>query len=84
MPDVDVVQAELDELKTVRYWLRKVIPDALPSRTENNGMSILNTMEVFQNQNELNVLLEQTANYAVSPQQNEATLHENCRSNLPR
>ena len=80
------IDTQMNELrKEVRGKEQRIRDiDALPSRTENNGMSILNTMEVFQNQNELNVLLEQTANYAVSPQQNEATLHENCRSNLPR
>jgi len=29
-PEVEAQQSELDELKTVRYWVRKVIPDALP------------------------------------------------------
>ena len=70
-PDVDAVQAELDELKTVRYWVRKVIPDALPSRTESGAPSIRNTMEESQNQNELNDLLERTAKQAISPQQEE-------------
>ena len=70
-PDVDAVQAELDELKTVRYWVRKVIPDALPSRTESGAPSIRNTMEESQNQNDLNDLLERTATQALSPQQEE-------------
>ena len=70
-PDVDAVQAELDELKTVRYWVRKVIPDALPSRTESGAPSIRNTMEESQNQNELNDPLERSATQALSPQQEE-------------
>ena len=70
-PDVDAVQAELDELKIVRYWVRKVIPDALPSRTESGAPSIRNTMEESQNQNELNDLLERSATQALSPQQEE-------------
>lgn len=70
-PDVDAVQAELDELKTVRYWVRKVIPDALPSRTESGAPSIRNTMEESRNQNELNDLLERTAKQVIAPQQDE-------------
>ena len=70
-PDVDVVQAELDELKTVRYWVRKVIPDALPSRTESSAPSLRNTMEESQNTNELENLLERTAKQAIAPQQEE-------------
>lgn len=67
-PDVDAVQAELDELKTVRYWVRKVIPDALPSRTESGDPSLRNTMEESQNKNELENLLERTAKQAIAPQ----------------
>ena len=70
-PDVDAVQAELDELKTVRYWVRKVIPDALPSRTESGATSLRNTMEESQNQNELNDLLERTAKQVIAPRQEE-------------
>ncbi|MBQ8618716.1 MAG: hypothetical protein IJ418_14560, partial [Clostridia bacterium] len=69
--DVEAVQAELDTLKTVRYWVRKVIPDALPSRTESGAPSIRNTMEESQNQNELNNLLERTAKQVIAPQQEE-------------
>ena len=66
-PDVDAVQAELDELKTVRYWVRKVIPDALPSRTESVSSSVRETMEMYQNTNELSDLLEQTAKRVTDP-----------------
>ena len=68
-PDVDAVQSELDELKTVHYWVRKVIPDALPSRTEGGAPSIRNTMEETQNTNELESLLDRTAKQAIAPQQ---------------
>ena len=70
-PDVEVVQAELDELKTVRYWVRKVVPDALPSRAESGAASLRNSMEESQNQNELNDLLERTAKQVLLPQQEE-------------
>ena len=69
--NVDAVQAELDELKIVRYWVRKVIPDALPSHTESGAPSLRNTMEESQNQNELNELLERTAKQAIASQQEE-------------
>lgn len=70
-PDVDAVQAELDELKTVRYWVCKVIPDALPSRTESGKPSLRNTMEVSQNEKELDQLLTQSADRVLHPQQQE-------------
>lgn len=70
-PDLNAVQSELDELKTVRYWVRKVIPDALPSRTESGSPSIMETIAVSQNQNELTDLLERTTKQVVSPQQKE-------------
>ena len=66
-PDVDAVQAELDELKTVRYWVRKVVPDALPSRAESGAASLRNTMEETQNTNELESLLDRTAKQAIAP-----------------
>lgn len=68
-PDLNAVQSELDELKTVRNWVRKVIPDALPNRTESGAPSVMETLEVSQNQNELTDLLERTAKQVVSPQQ---------------
>lgn len=70
-PDVDAVQAELDELKTVRYWVRKVIPDALPHRTESGKPSLRNTMEVSQNEKELDQLLTQSADRVLHPQRQE-------------
>ena len=72
--DVDAVQTELDELKTVRYWVRKVIPDALTSRTESGSSSVRETMETYQNVNELSELLEQTAKQIADPN-NEITQH---------
>ena len=70
-PDVDAVQAELDELKTVRYWVRKVIPAALPNRTESGTQSVRVTMEMYQNTNELSELLEQTAKQVIVPNHTE-------------
>lgn len=80
-PDVDAVQSELDELKTVRYWVRKVVPDALPSRTESGTPSIRSTMEESQNQNDLNDLLERTAKQVLLPQQEEVHREAYCQRN---
>ncbi len=66
-PDVDAVQAELDELKTVRYWVRKVIPDALPSPAKNGKSSLYETMEAVQSKNDLSDLLDRTAKQVVVP-----------------
>ena len=77
---MNATQAEMDELKTVRYWVRKVIPDALPSRTESGATSLRNTLEVSQNENELNDLLERTAKQAISPQPHEVQ-HDQHRQN---
>ena len=68
-PDVDAVQAELDELKTVSYWVRKVVPDALPSRAENGKSSLYETMQTAQSKNDLSDLLDRTAKQVVAPNQ---------------
>ena len=65
-PDVDAVQTELDELKTVRYWVRKVVPDALPSRVENGKSSLHETMQTAQSKNDLSDLLDRTAKKVVA------------------
>ena len=83
-PDLNAVQSELDELKTVRYWVRKVIPDALPSRTESGVPSVMETLEVSQNQNDLTDLLERTAKHIIAPQKNEVqhTTHRQLKENI--
>ena len=68
-PDVEAVQAELDELKTVRYWVRKVVPDALPSRAENGKSSLYETMQTAQSKNDLSDLLERSAKQVIEPNQ---------------
>ena len=73
-PDVDAVQAELDELKTVRYWVRKVVPDALPIRAEHSQPSLNETIEISRNQNDLAQLLERSAKQIVVSQQDKEQL----------
>ena len=70
-PDVDAIQTELDELKMVRYWIRKVIPGALPNRVDECVPSVRETMETFQNTNRLMGLLEQTAKQVIVSDQEE-------------
>ena len=76
-PDADAIQAELDELKTVRYWVRKVVPDALPGRSENGKSSLYETMQTAQSKNDLSDLLDRTAKQVVAPSQvdTQRTLH---------
>ncbi|MBP3542150.1 MAG: MobA/MobL family protein [Clostridia bacterium] len=77
-PEVDAVQAVLDELKTVRYWVRKVIPDALPGRAENGKSSLYETMETAQNTKEQLELLDRIAEQVSVPCQ-ETVPFEICR-----
>ena len=65
-PDMDTVQAELDKLKTVRYWVHKVIPDASPTHAENNKPSLYETMETARNEKALSTLLDQSAEQIIS------------------
>ena len=59
-PEVEVWQSELDELKTVRYWVRKVIPDALPTPTGSAMPSLYETIGKNRSEKDLTVLLEHT------------------------
>lgn len=69
-PEVEVWQSELDELKTVRYWVRKVIPDALPTPTESSKPSLYETMEIAHSKKQLSEVLNRTANPFLLSQQN--------------
>ena len=60
LPKLEEVKAELAELNRIRYWTRKVIPDALP-RVTDGRVSIEDAMETVSNRKEL----EQVANDAV-------------------
>lgn len=68
-PETEAIQGELDELKTVRYWVRKVIPDALPTRTADGKPSAAEKLESAQNQSELQDLLDRSAREALHEQQ---------------
>ena len=60
LPKLEEVKNELTELNRIRYWTRKVIPDALP-RVSDGRVSIEDAMETAGNRKEL----EQVANDAV-------------------
>ena len=52
LPKLEEVKAELEELNRLRYWTRKVIPDALP-RVSDGRVSIEDVMETAGNRKEL-------------------------------
>ena len=52
LPKLEEVRAELAELNRIRYWTRKVIPDALP-RVSDGRVSIEDAMETAGNRKEL-------------------------------
>ena len=59
LPKLEEIKAELAELNRIRYWTRKVIPDALP-RVSDGRISVEDAMETAGNRKEL----EQVANDA--------------------
>ena len=52
LPKIEEVKAEMAELNRIRYWTRKVIPDALP-RVSDGRISIEDAMETAVNRKEL-------------------------------
>ena len=52
LPKLEEVKAEMAELNRIRYWTRKVIPDALP-RVSDGRVSVEDAMEAAANRKEL-------------------------------
>lgn len=52
LPKLEEVKGELAELSRIRYWTRKVIPDALP-RVSDGRVSVKDAMETAGNRKEL-------------------------------
>ena len=52
LPKLEEVKAELAELNRIRYWTRKVIPDALP-RMSDGRVSVEDAVETAVNRKEL-------------------------------
>ena len=71
LPKLEEVKAELAELNRIRYWTRKVIPDALP-RVSDGRVSVEDAMETAVNRKELEqVEDEATQTAARQPQEQE-------------
>ena len=68
---LEEVKSELAELNRIRYWTRKVIPDALP-RISEGRVSVEDAMEAAANRKALEQIEEQAAQMAVrQPQEQE-------------
>ena len=52
LPKIEEVKAEMVELNRIRYWTRKVVPDALP-RVSDGRVSVEDAMETAVNRKEL-------------------------------
>ena len=59
LPKLEEVKAEMVELNRIRYWTRKVIPDALP-RMSDGRASVEDAMETAGNRKELEEIMEKT------------------------
>ena len=59
LPKLQEVKDELAELNHIRYWTRKVIPDALP-RVSDGRVSVEDAMETAVNRKELEEITEET------------------------
>ncbi len=59
LPKLEEVKAEMAELNRIRYWTRKVIPDALP-RMSDGRVSVEDEMETAGNRKELEEITEET------------------------
>mgnify|MGYP007103640780 CR=1 FL=1 len=71
LPKLEEVKAEMAELNRIRYWTRKVVPDALP-RVSDGRVSIEDAMEMAVNRKELEqVEDEATQTAARQPQEQE-------------
>ena len=80
LPKLEEVKGELAELNRIRYWTRKVIPDALP-RVSDGRVSVEDAMETAVNRTELEEIMEKTEQ-RVTRQQSE---HEkNQRNQSPK
>ena len=59
LPKLEEVKAEMAELNRIRYWTRKVIPDALPHVLDGR-VSVEDAMETAVNRKELEEIMEKT------------------------
>lgn len=64
LPKLEEVKTEMAELNRIRYWTRKVIPDALP-RVLDGRVSIEDAMETAGNRKELEQVEDEAAQMAL-------------------
>ena len=68
---LEEVKSELTELNRIRYWTRKVIPDALPHVLDGR-VSVEDAMETASNRKELEQVEDEAARMAAhQPQEQE-------------
>lgn len=73
LPKLEEVKAELAELNRIRYWTRKVIPDALP-RVSDGRVSVEDAMETAGNRKELEQIEDEAVQMAArQPQEQKKT-----------
>ena len=64
LPKLEEVKAEMAELNRIRYWTRKVVPDALP-RMSDGRVSVEDAMETAVNRKELEQVEDEAAQTAL-------------------
>ena len=82
LPKLEEVKAELAELNCIRYWTRKVIPDALP-RVSDGRVSVEDAMETAGNRKELKETTETAAQTVLKRNREESVQHVLLRSHPP-
>lgn len=71
LPKLEEVKGELAERNRIRYWTRKVVPDALP-RVSDGRVSVEDAMETAVNRKELEQVKDEAARMAAhQPQKQE-------------
>ena len=64
LPELESIKAELDEQKKIRSHVRKVLPEALTFTNQNGQKRFEDVSEEAQNKEELEALLEASADWA--------------------
>ena len=73
LPKIEEVKAEMAELNRIRYWTRKVVPDALPHVLDGR-VSVEDAMETASNRKELEQIEDKAAQMAApQPQEQKKT-----------
>lgn len=65
-PEIEHSKSELDQLKRIRSMVRKVIPDALPSKKKGEPASLAEQLEAERNRAELKKISDRVANHVLS------------------